>query len=115
MASIPKFPCPCCGFVVFAQPVGSYEICPLCDWEDDPVQLMFPALGGGANHFSLFEAQSRALRAAAPEVQLYRGFVRHPAWRPLRPEEAQPRPDQPDTGRHYFEAIPYDGPKYYWE
>lgn len=43
------FPCPSCRFLVFGEPPGSYEICDLCGWEDDHVQLANPAMGGGAN------------------------------------------------------------------
>lgn len=28
---------------------GSYEICPVCFWEDDRVQFRWPAMSGGAN------------------------------------------------------------------
>jgi anaerobic ribonucleoside-triphosphate reductase len=37
--------------------VGSYEICPVCNWEDDPVQEEDPSYGGGANVMSLNEAR----------------------------------------------------------
>lgn len=28
------FGCPCCGYATVSEP-GSYEICPICFWEDD--------------------------------------------------------------------------------
>jgi len=31
------YPCPCCGYLVFTEPPGSYDICSICFWEDDPV------------------------------------------------------------------------------
>ncbi|MER6141865.1 CPCC family cysteine-rich protein [Streptomyces sparsogenes] len=49
-------PCVCCGHLVF-ESVGSYEICPLCFWEDDLVQLRWPTHAGGANSTSLVQAQ----------------------------------------------------------
>jgi hypothetical protein len=52
-----RFPCPCCGHVVFPEPPGSYAICPLCRWEDDIVQLRWPDSAGGANRASLIESQ----------------------------------------------------------
>ena len=55
--TLPKFPCPCCGYIVFSELPGSYEICPICYWEDDDVQLRQPNMGGGANKVSLVEAQ----------------------------------------------------------
>lgn len=35
-----RFPCPCCWYKTFdAEPDGSFDICPVCFWEDDNVQL----------------------------------------------------------------------------
>lgn len=51
-----RFPCPCCGYKVYSEPPGSYEICPICGWEDDVSQLRFPELRG-ANELSLVAAQ----------------------------------------------------------
>jgi hypothetical protein len=70
---------------------GSYGICPLCNWEDDPVQLANPLTGGGANKESLHEYQQRALgrwplgvQEIDEEGDRYR---RDPLWRPLSDEE----------------------------
>jgi Cysteine-rich CPCC len=112
---VSNFPCPACGFLTFDRPAGSYELCPLCNWEDDPVQLLCPGMGGGANRESLYEAQQRLLTALPMEVQLKRGFRRDATWRPLRPDEARSGPGEPQTGRQYFDAIPYDSPGYYWQ
>jgi hypothetical protein len=66
--SAPTFPCPCCGYLVFSGPPGTYEICPICDWQDDVSQLRFPAIGGSANELSLVEAQKKfALLSALVE------------------------------------------------
>jgi cysteine-rich CPCC protein len=111
---MPTFTCPSCGFIAFDEHVGSYEICEICDWEDDPVQLMYPALAGGANKVSLYESQLKILRAVPLQVTIHMGYRRDPTWRPLRADEAVPPPEQPKTGREYFDAIPYDRPKYYW-
>ena len=52
------YPCPCCGYKTLSEEErGSYEICSMCGWEDDYVQLRDPDLKGGANHESLREAQ----------------------------------------------------------
>lgn len=62
-----RYPCPCCGRLVFDEPPGSYAICPVCFWEDDPVQLRWPDFGGGANRPSLREAQAGYLASGAIE------------------------------------------------
>ena len=51
------FPCPSCGFLVFGDLPGTYEICEICGWEDDPVQLRHPLMAGGANNLSLVQSQ----------------------------------------------------------
>jgi len=44
------YPCRCCGFLTLSDPQnGSYEICPVCFWEDDAVQNEDPPYAGGAN------------------------------------------------------------------
>ena len=61
-------PCPCCGYRVFAEPPGSYAICPICGWEDDALQLEFATtLDGGANPVTLELAQKEY---AASEAKL---------------------------------------------
>ena len=47
--------CPVCGKHHFSEP-NSYEICPICGWEDDRSQREDPDLRGGANKMSLNEA-----------------------------------------------------------
>lgn len=48
-------PCPCCGYRTLAER-GSYEICPVCFWEDDG--SVEPGRVSGPNHMTL--AQARA-------------------------------------------------------
>ena len=57
----PSFQCPVCRHAVDGA-VDSYEICPCCGWEDDPVQRNDPSYGGGANVSSLDEARAHWLR-----------------------------------------------------
>lgn len=53
-----KYPCPCCKILIYESPAdGDYSICPICGWEDDPIQKEYPDLSGGANKMSLNEAQ----------------------------------------------------------
>ena len=65
------FKCECCGhYTLPEESIGNYNICPVCSWEDDIVQLLDPDFEGGANRESLnqarenyktFEASSRML------------------------------------------------------
>ena len=81
------YPCPCCGFEVFTEPAGSSDICLLCGWEDDALQLRHPARAGGANRDSLYDAQRQALRLLPLELEAVHEHRRPARWRPLRPEE----------------------------
>lgn len=100
-----NYPCPCCGFLVFPEGLGSYDICQVCGWEDDEVQQRWPGYRGGANHESLCEAQAAFLRRVDSEVRLTREMRRHPAWRPLRPSDCVDSSVDPDRE-------PY---VYYWD
>ena len=71
-----KYPCPCCGFLVFQEEPGSYDICPICFWEDDLSQLRFPKTTG-ANHVSLIEGQANYARAGVCELR-FKDRVRAP-------------------------------------
>ncbi len=86
-----KFTCPCCGFLTFAAWPGSYDVCPICHWEDDPVQLLDPWSADGANRPSLADAQIAFSLNGAMELR-FRRLVRGPTpvdqrdegWRPVR-------------------------------
>jgi hypothetical protein len=92
-AGAPRFPCVCCGHLVFEGSVGSHEICPVCFWEDDLVQTRWPDCAGGANKPSLIECQRNYQRFGASEARVLRR-VRPAAetepvdegWYPLGPE-----------------------------
>lgn len=85
-----SYPCPVCGYLVFKEQPGSYDVCPICYWEDDIVQLAFPNLKGGANTPSLLECQANFRRFGVCESrfadhvrQPEAGDRRDPTWRPL--------------------------------
>lgn len=109
-----NYPCPCCGFLVFTEPSGSYEICPVCDWEDDHVQMRFPTMAGGANKKSLWEAQQHLLKQIPVDIKNHEGFVRDHAWRPLRPQECDDASVQPKDGQQYFNKASESSVDYYW-
>lgn len=53
-----KYNCPCCGNrTLDGRPPGTYEICPVCYWEDDKIQYDDPDYEGGANNISLNKAR----------------------------------------------------------
>jgi Cysteine-rich CPCC len=66
--STPQFPCHCCGFLTLSDPAtGSYEICPVCFWEDDLVQNEDPEYAGGSNKVSLNAARENYVQFGACE------------------------------------------------
>lgn len=73
-----KYKCPCCGYYTFDEkPNGSYDICKVCFWEDDPMQLEDPTYNGGGNHISLKEARENFLKFGACERKMI-VYVRKP-------------------------------------
>ena len=51
--------CRCCGYLTLSR-YGSYEICAVCNWEDDPTTIFEPGEsrgGPGPNHISLSEGR----------------------------------------------------------
>ena len=97
------------------EPPGSFNICDVCGWEDDHVQLAHPRMGGGANRESLVEAQAALLKRMPIEVQSAEGFGRDPSWRPLREDEQLARSDTPRSRMEYFNAAADDLACYYWK
>ncbi|MFL0250650.1 CPCC family cysteine-rich protein [Clostridium neuense] len=66
-----KYKCPCCGYYTFAEkPDGNYDICEVCFWEDDPIQLKDLAYDGGANHVSLIQARENFFKFGACEREM---------------------------------------------
>jgi hypothetical protein len=95
-----RYPCPCCGHLVFTDPPGSDDICLICFWEDDLTQLRWPELAGGANASSLAEAQRSFAKCGASEERFVTD-VRPPAadepvdpeWRPMNESDSFEGPD----------------------
>lgn len=52
-----KFQCPCCDYFTLSER-GIYDICPICYWEDDGLDLNKPDKISGPNH-GLTIAQAR--------------------------------------------------------
>jgi len=65
-----KYACPCCLYYTFEEkPSGTYDICPVCYWEDDIVQLADPDFSGGANDVSLNLAKENFKKFGASELR----------------------------------------------
>ncbi|MDD5070870.1 MAG: CPCC family cysteine-rich protein [Candidatus Omnitrophica bacterium] len=66
-----KYTCPCCGYKTFDEaPPGTYLICPICFWEDDPGQFEDPNYEGGANVVSLRQAQKNFIEFGACDKKM---------------------------------------------
>ena len=96
------YTCACCGYKTLSDTPGSYDICHICFWEDDQVQLLDPWFAGGANKPSLAEAQANFARFGACDEhgrQFVEGISaedeKDPEWRPViekdRPSVKTPR------------------------
>ncbi|WP_417379962.1 CPCC family cysteine-rich protein [Gimesia sp.] len=109
-----NYPCPACGYEVFEEPPGSYDICGVCGWEDDHVQLRYPCMRGGANKQSLWEWQQMVLPTLSTEVGSGPDLQRCPDWRPLEEKDCQDINNSPKSGVEYFESAASKNPPYYW-
>jgi hypothetical protein len=92
----PKFSCPCCGYRTLRARPGNYEICHVCFWEDDPVQILDPWYRAGANNVSLREAQKNYAEVGVSEPQfksnvkgVLPGDTRDPLWRLVEETDRQ--------------------------
>ena len=69
MEELKPMKCPVCGLTTFAYS-NDFDICPVCGWENDGVQLLKPDFEGGANTISLNQARKhwQALLRIAKKV-----------------------------------------------
>ena len=79
------YQCPCCSYFTFEKELdGTFEICPVCYWEDDWSQNQNPNLTGGANEISLIQAKKNFLIYGAIKPEFV-GNVRDPRVEENRP------------------------------
>ena len=71
-----KYKCPCCGNYTLSE-VDSFEVCPVCYWEDDNLQRLSPELEGGANKVNLINARKNYKKFNACEESFIKN-VRFP-------------------------------------
>jgi hypothetical protein len=106
-------PCPSCGFLTVEGSYGSYDICKICGWEDDGVQLANPYSAGGANGESLAEAQKRSLGQYPLSVEVSEGIKRSPKWRPLSEKETEIYSEQKRREHWHNTAVLYEAETYW--
>ncbi len=59
MSNNPRHACRCCGYLTLAEePPGTYQVCPVCNWEDDVEQCADDQFAGGANPVGLGQARA---------------------------------------------------------
>jgi hypothetical protein len=89
-----KYACPCCRSLTLDEPPpGTFDICPVCWWEDDNVQFDDPEFRGGANEVSLREARANFARIGASDSR-WKNRVRLPNSEEI-PQQRHQRPALP--------------------
>lgn len=71
-----RFQCPCCDHFTLAER-RSFEVCPICGWEDDGQDLDELDRVSGPNHITLREARSNFERFGAADQSVL-GLVAGP-------------------------------------
>ena len=73
-----KYECPCCEYYTLDdKPDNTFQICPVCFWEDDGVQLNDLDYEGGANEMSLNQARKNFKELRVIDLQ-FKEQVRPP-------------------------------------
>ena len=90
-----KYKCNCCGYYTLTEKPrdpnvypGTHEICPVCFWEDDALQVLDPDMGGGANKVSLNEARKNYKEFGAAERAMIK-YTRKPTESEKKPSEKE--------------------------
>ena len=78
--------CPCCEYPTVGEP-PSYEICPICSWEDDGCD------GGGPNACGLAEAQRhfREYMTSYSPTHEFSPQAQRPGWKFVHQQELSPQ------------------------
>jgi hypothetical protein len=78
MSSTANHHCPCCGYRTLREkPPGTFQLCPVCFWEDDSVQFDDHSYEGGANRPSLNQAR-RSFEKCGACAKRFKDQVRMP-------------------------------------
>lgn len=75
--NLTKHQCPCCEYWTLDGEQRRYSVCPVCYWEDDPLQFDNMDMDFGANGISLREARETYQKIGACSEE-YIELVRTP-------------------------------------
>ncbi len=65
-----KYKCPCCNHNTMSNDDSlMYDICPVCYWENDPIQNIDENFIGGANKVSLAQARKNYIEFGASSIE----------------------------------------------
>lgn len=110
----PPHPCPACGYYMFSMMNDQGEICLICGWQNDLVDLEEMYRPMGPNHVSLEDAQKSFEKIGVIESRFVgkygastKKFIRDPKWRPLDRSKDKPRKIDNSQGINLAE-------QYYW-
>jgi hypothetical protein len=99
-----KYPCPCCGYFMFAEGPGSFEICDICFWQDDLIDLEEMYEPWGPNRVSLEDGQKNFADFGATEKRFLEHVrsvntndVKEPKWRMLDRSKDNPKDINPEA------------------
>lgn len=83
-----KYTCPCCGYITLYSQI--HDICPICDWQNDPASWNDPDFVGPANSVSLRQGQKNFKQFGASDeigIDVVRppshADKRDPNWKPV--------------------------------
>ncbi len=106
-----KYTCPACGYKVFNESPGSYDICQVCLWEDDISQLRFP-MSEGANDTNLKDYQKLIIDKSIP-ISNTQKFSKDKEWRIINLNDNF---EKFESGINYGESYPKNKIElYYWK
>lgn len=79
-----KFRCPCCGCYSLEEPLGNYDFCDVCGWQNDIMDFLYPDEQSACNGVSLNEARQNYIEFGASEEDRL-DDVRKPSFEELNP------------------------------
>ena len=71
MGNKKRYPCPVCGEICLSEPIGSFDICPVCGWEDDYVGQECPDEPAGASGKWTLNAAKKAWKSGKTLFEKY--------------------------------------------